>query len=243
MTPADLRAQGHDAKAIAGFLGSEGVPSGGCVLDAPCGIGRRAIGLAAEGFHVTAVDPNEIGVDAARSRIPPDLRDRLRFLHAARESLPGLGEETFDAIVALDHPIGRQGPGEDVAFLARLIPHIRGDGVLVLELLHRDFFATRPDGFSFHVLADVEQHEFRSFDPVTGILHLTWTFYHREGEDLRHRGDATARMRLPTPHEAASLLGSSGWRLAGAFGGWSREPVSADRRKVVLVARRVGSTA
>jgi len=114
MTPADLRAQGHDAKAIAGFLGSEGVPSGGRVLDAPCGIGRRAIGLAAEGFHVTAVDSNEIGVDAARSRIPPDLRDRLRFLHAARESLPGLGEETFDAIVALDHPIGRQGPGEDV---------------------------------------------------------------------------------------------------------------------------------
>jgi SAM-dependent methyltransferase len=229
---------GHEAKALATLLAAEGVTPDGQILDVPCGIGRRALGLAEEGFRVTAVDPNEIGVEAARSRVPAALIDRLAFLHAAEQDMPGLPEATrFDAIVSLDHPIGRRGAEDDARFLARLVRHAAPGGRLVLELLHRDFFAPRPKAFAFHVLSDIEQHEFRTFDPVTGVLDLRWTFYHREGDDLRHRGRAAAAMRLVSPHEATALLESAGWRVTGTFGGWSREPVTADRRKIVFVAK------
>ncbi|MFA5896560.1 MAG: hypothetical protein WC985_06615 [Thermoplasmata archaeon] len=39
------------------------------------------------------------------------------------------------------------------------------------------------------------------------------------------------------PHEADSLLEAAGWHVDAAYGGWGREAVSAERRKLVLVAR------
>ncbi|MEK6986886.1 MAG: hypothetical protein AABX97_02185 [Candidatus Thermoplasmatota archaeon] len=39
------------------------------------------------------------------------------------------------------------------------------------------------------------------------------------------------------PHEAWTLLEAAGWEVEAAYGGWGREAVSAERRKLVLVAR------
>ncbi|MGQ0796624.1 MAG: class I SAM-dependent methyltransferase [Methanobacteriota archaeon] len=239
---ADLAAHGPrpaapEPKAIAALLAEEGVPYGGKLLDVPCGIGRRAVGLAEEGFDVTAVDANATGIEAASGRIPPGLASRLRFRHDDRPSLPRLEDARFDAVLSLDHPIGRGDGPDDVAFLRRLAEVAGPEGRLVLELFHRDFFAVRPKPFSFHVVGSLEQHEFRGFDPVTGELDLTWRFYERVGQDLRHRGDSHVRIRLLAPHEARALLASAGWSVARVYGGWTREAVGAERRKLILVAR------
>ena len=74
-------------------------------------------------------------------------------------------------------------------------------------------------------------------DPLAGVLELTWKFYERVGEHLRHRADSSARMRLLTPHEARALLEVAGWRVEAAYGGWGREAIGAGRRKLALVAR------
>ena len=94
-----------------------------------------------------------------------------------------------------------------------------------------------PRPFAYHVIGKVEQHEFRAFDATTGVLTLTWKFYEREGEDLRFRGSSDARLKLLTPSEAVALLSGSGWDVTGVYGGWGKESVSSDRRKLVLVAR------
>ena len=72
------------------FLEEEGIAHGAHLLDVPCGIGRRAIGLAEAGFEITAVDPNEMGIAAATERIPDAVGSRLHFATASRDSLPGL---------------------------------------------------------------------------------------------------------------------------------------------------------
>ncbi len=223
------------------FLAAEGVPKGARLLDVPCGIGRRALVLAEHGYDVTAVDSNEVAVEAARTRVPPSAALRLRYLSRGKEALPGLGsDERFDAILCMDHALGRGPPEEDAAFLRRLRAHVADAGLLVVDFLHRDFFAARPRPFAFHVLGHVEQHEFRSFDPLTGILGLRWKFYERQGLDLRHRMDSSASLRLLTPHEASALLEGAGWRVVAAYGGYDRGRVGADRRKLVLVARPHG---
>ena len=228
----------EEVEAIVAFLQREDVAPGARLLDVPCGIGRRAVGLAEAGYHVTAVDPNDVGIAAARARIPHGLGDRLIFAATPRETLPGLlPEGTFDAILCLDHALGRGPAADDVAFLGRLATHVSEGGCLVLDLLHRDFFGARRRPFSFHTIGSVEQHEFRSFDPVTGVLRLEWKFYERVGEDLKHRTDSSAELTLLTPRDVASLLGQAGWRVAGIWGGWEREAVSADRRKVIVLAR------
>ncbi len=231
--PADV-----EAKEAAELLAALGVAAGARILDVPCGIGRRAFALAERGFSVTAVDPNEIAIAALRARVPRELTGRLAYRHATKETLPGPPvSDTFDVILCLDHALGRGPWEEEVDFLTRLRGHLADGGFLLVDLLHRDFFASRARPFAYHVVGGLEQHEFRSFDPVSGVLDIRWRFYAREGEDLRFRGDSSARLRLMDPHEARALLEEAGWRVEDIHGGWNREPVSPDRRKLLLLAR------
>jgi SAM-dependent methyltransferase len=232
------RSPTREDEEVAAFLGAAGIVPPAKILDVPCGIGRRAFALAERGYRVTAVDPNEVAVHALKGRAPMELASRLEFRHAARDTLPGppISEE-FQAILCLDHAVGRDAVEGDAAFLRRLRGHLAPAGLLLLELMHRDFFASRPRPFAYHVVGDVEQHEFRSFDPLSGVLTLTWRLYQREGPNLRFRGGSSARLNLLAPEEARQLLETSGWHVQAMYGGWNQEPVSPDRRKLILVAR------
>src|SRR5213594_3438091 len=158
-----------------------------------------------------------------------------------RDAMPGLPAGTrFDAILCLDHALGRGSTADDVAFLRRLEAHARPGGKLILDFLNRDFFASRPRPFAFHTIGSLEQHEFRSFDPVTSALRLEWKFYERVGENLKHRTDSSAEVILLTPRDLAAILGQSGWRMVGVWGGWHREAVTADHRQLIVLATPAG---
>lgn len=228
----------EEAQNIRTFLQEEGIGAGARLLDVPCGIGRRAIGLAEAGYAVVAVDPNEVGISAAKGRVPPAIVDRLTFASAPRETLPGLlSDSAFDAVLCLDHALGRGPIMDDVAFLKRLSNQVRPEGLLVVELLNRDFFASRRRPFAFHTIGSMEQHEFRSYDPTTGVLRLEWKFYERIGADLKHRTGSTAELTLLTPRDLAVVLDQSGWKMGALWNGWRREPLSADQRKLTVTAR------
>lgn len=231
----------EEVEGIRTFLQEEGIGAGARLLDVPCGIGRRAVGLAEAGYEVVAVDPNEAAIAGAKARVPPATAGRLTFASAPHETLPGLpSQATFDAVLCLDHALGR-GPGvDDVAFLRRLSNHVRPDGLLVMDILNRDFFASRRRPFAFHTIGSLEQHEFRSFDPATGVLRLEWKFYERVGEDLKHRTDSSAELTLLTPRDVALCFKESGWRVAGTWGGWRRETVTADHRKLIVLGTPAG---
>ncbi len=109
-----------------------------------------------------------------------------------------------------------------------------------MDLLNRDFFASRRLPFAFHTIGSLEQHEFRSFDAATGVLRLEWKFYERVGEDLKHRTDSSAELVLLTPRDVGVTLGQSGWRMVGVWGGWRREAVTADHRKLIVLATPAG---
>ncbi len=236
--PSTARGPGSEAEEIMAHLDAAGVPRSARILDVPCGIGKRAFALAERGYRVTAVDPNEVAIAALRARVPATLSERLEVRHASRETMPGPPvSDTFDVLLCLDHALGHGSREDDVALLERLRGHLAQGGLLLLELLHRDYFAARPRPFAYHVIGDLEQHEFRSFNPLTGVLDLTWKFYQRDGEDLRFRGNSSARLELVAPDEVRQLLEDAGWRLEAVHGGWSREPVSAERRKLLYTAR------
>ena len=241
MPTAVVRPPLEDVESIRMFLQEERIAPGAHLLDVPCGIGRRALGLAEAGFDVTAVDPNEMAINAAKERIPESITDRLHFMAAPRDALPGLAAGArFDAILCLDHALGRRSMVDEVAFLGRLASYAGPDGRLILDLLNRDFFASRPRPFAFHTIGSLEQHEFRSFEPATGVLRLEWKFYERVGQDLKHRTDSSAELILLTPRDLATSLEQSGWRMVGVWGGWRREPITADNRKLIVLATPAG---
>src|SRR3989449_8971532 len=76
------------AENIRTFSQEEGIAAGARLLDVPCGIRRRATGLAEEGYEVVAVDPDEIGLAAERGPAPPAITDRLPFGSAPPETPP-----------------------------------------------------------------------------------------------------------------------------------------------------------
>lgn len=236
--PPAFRGPAGEAEDVAGFLVTAGLAAGARILDVPCGIGRRALALAEHGYRVTAVDPNDVAIHALKARIPTELGARLEYRHASRETLPGPPvSDRFDVILCLDHAVGRGPMDEDAAFLERLRGHLAPNGFLVLDLLHRDFFASRPRPFAYHVVAGLEQHEFRSFDPLTGVLDLRWRIYQRDGKDLRFRGTSSARLKLLAPDEARGLLAQAGWHVEASYGSWDRAAVSSEHRRLILLAR------
>src|SRR3989454_12228023 len=95
------------------FLREERIAPGAPLLEVPCGIGRRAVGLAEAGFDVTAVDPNEMAIHAAKERIPPSIADRLHFAAAPPDVLRGLAAGSrFDAVLCCDRAL-RQMPSAE----------------------------------------------------------------------------------------------------------------------------------
>src|SRR5437879_13681552 len=121
---------------------------------------------------------------AATEGVPASIGGRSDVAAAPRDALPGLAPRSrFDAMLCLDHALGRRPMAEEVAFLGRLATHVSPAGRLILDLLNRDFFASRPRPFAFHSIGSLEQHEFRSFDPAMGVLRLDWKFYERVSQD------------------------------------------------------------
>jgi len=56
------------------------------VLEIGCGDGRLTWRYAGRAAHVTAIDPFAPGIARARENLPPELQDRVEFLHAAFEA-------------------------------------------------------------------------------------------------------------------------------------------------------------
>src|SRR5207245_3872035 len=116
----------EEAENIRAFLQEEGIAAGARLLDVPCGIGRRATGLAEEGYEVVAVDPNEIGIAAARGRVPPAIADRLTFASAPRATLPGLpSAASFHAVLYLARALARGPTAATGAFVRPPLKTIR----------------------------------------------------------------------------------------------------------------------
>ena len=88
--------------ALAGHMGrdaSAAAPLAGLrLLDVGCGGGLLAEALARMGAHVTGIDVNEGGLDAARAhaQLDPDLAGRLQYRAATAEQLAAAGEQ-YDA--------------------------------------------------------------------------------------------------------------------------------------------------
>jgi glycine/sarcosine N-methyltransferase len=127
--------------ALAAVLVARGVAPGARVLDAACGVGTQAIGLAERGYHVRASDlaPGAVArarAELARRGLAAELRVAdLRALGAAHaEAAP------FAAVLACDNAVPHLlGDGEIVRALRECHALLAPDGVLVLSV--RDYAA------------------------------------------------------------------------------------------------------
>ena len=236
-----LERTGAEAEAVAGLLRKHGLPDGGTILDAPCGIGRHAIHLAAMGYRVSGIDPSARFVERANELAGTlGLRDRLALKvgepRTVRDAFP---RQTFDAAVCMWQALGQADEATDLSILEQLRDLTAAKGVLVVDLLNRDHLVKYMTPFGVTRFEDgTELHEPRRLNYESSHLEMIWEFYRREGEDLKHRTTAKVRVRLYALHEVRDLLRRAGWNPLEEFGSFAYDPVTFDAKRLIVLASK-----
>ncbi|MDR9857122.1 class I SAM-dependent methyltransferase [Paenibacillus sp. VCA1] len=107
------------------------------LLDCSCGIGTQAIGLAMEGFKVTATDISPVSVERAKK----EAESRGVAIHFGVADFRSLEREisgVFDVVLSADNAIPHLLTDEDLDLAARnLYSKLNDDGVLLITI--RDY--------------------------------------------------------------------------------------------------------
>lgn len=208
------------------------VDGGDRVLDAPCGHGRIANLLAADGIAVTGIDRSERFVEMART----DAADRnvdVDYRVGDLRDLPVDGP--FDAAVCWFTSFGYFDDADNRAVLAEYARVLAPGGRLGIEMIHHDGFVRgfTPAPFSTKVeRGDDAMIDTTSFDPVTGRS-VTDRVVYRRGAVRRTRH----QVRLPTIPEFRAWLAEAGFSDVRVRGAEDAPPTVDDMRIVVVAVR------
>jgi SAM-dependent methyltransferase len=146
------------------------------VLDAACGIGTQALGLAAAGLRVTASDLSPRAVDRARR----EARRRglaIAFAEADLRSLTAVHPPGFDAVLACDNAIPHLLSREEIrAAFGQMRAVLRPGGGCLVSV--RDYAEVERSG------TRLVPYGVRQTDEGRVIVFQVWDFYDAEHYDL-----------------------------------------------------------
>ncbi len=208
-----------------------GLAPGAAVLVLGCGPGRVAIPLARRGHRVVGVDAQPGYL--ARARAWADREGVPLELKLANMAELELDPE-FDAAICAFTSFGYFADRRrDLRVLERARAALRPGGRFLLETAHRDGVvrlmpvqeARLPDGRAFRSVP--------RFDPVAGVLALTWTVTSAAGTRT-----FTTRLRPYSATELSEMLAEVGFRDVAFHGDLDRGPPSLDSYTIVAVGTR-----
>ncbi len=240
---------GSDADVLP-LLRRLGVRRGARVLDVPCGFGRHSILMARRGYRVTGVD------------FGPELlaqaRDKARRKGAAVDFRRGdmrrlRYRRQFDLLLNLFTSFGYFGDRDDQRVLKSFHRALKPGGWLVLHTINRDFIVRHYKPLDRARLPGFRLEQRARLDLPTSVIHAEWIVRWDSvpaasrllgrGSKKPSRLKAVPRrgwthLRVYSCHELKAMLARAGFRRVQAFGGFCGEPVSFDRRWLLLTAQR-----
>jgi SAM-dependent methyltransferase len=231
-----LRAYGHDehdnaeAQALSAARLS-GCPTGGELLDVPCGFGRHSVPLARAGYRVVGVDRSESLVAEARRRAGGARWPKLS--RADYRELP-FPDASFDAAINLFTSLGYLGDEEDTRALAEIGRVLRPGARLVIEVMHRDLLVREYRDQDWRLVGEgrllLEQ---RTFDPSSGVAQVTQTLIEGNGA----RDSRSYSIRVYTATELVAMLAAAGFADAKCYGDLEGAAFTTATRLVIAASR------
>lgn len=180
------------------------------VIDAACGQGRHARGLASRGYRVVGLDRNPAAIAAAWAA-----GGGPRYLVADMSSLP-LETETFDALISMWASFGYGDHAANTRQLERMALSVRPGGRLVLDLYHPGFFTADA---AYHVIDTGGQKVGETRMVADGRLRVRLEFASGEADDFD--------WQLYTPDELVEMAALCGCGPVLSCRDW-HETASAD---------------
>ncbi len=204
------------------------------VRDVPCGYGRHAVPLAAEGYRVVGLDRSVTQLDEARRR--RGAANGLRLVRADYREIP-LATGTFDGALNLHSSLGYAGDEGDRAVPGEIRRVLRPGGRLVIETNHRDRLPPRSPLREWYPLGDgafllTESRIESRIDRVGGTVELTHTYLPAGG--LPHT--RTIRWRAYSATELSRILVDVGFGEITCYGNLDGGPFAPDTRLVIVAA-------
>jgi len=214
------------AAVIAKLLGLE---RGSRVLDAPCGEGRIARGLAALGCDVTGADLSKALLTAAHRRAE-EAGASIEFERHDVRHLPY--RERFDAVVCY---WGSFGYFDDVGNLEQFCAAARAlvpGGQLLLDGHVTETLFPKFSESDSTELGEFVVGEERRWNAAAGRVEVDWTLSRGAETDTR-----TSSMRIYSVRELTHLLHAAGFHAISWYGGIVGEPFELGADRAVVVAR------
>lgn len=204
---------------------------GSRVLDVPCGDGRLALELAAQGIRVTGVDISAEFVEAAR-RGAGQRGLEVEFSRGDMRELPGTGE--FDSAFCFGNSFGYLDDGGNVEFLHAVGRALRLQGRFALSWGYaaESIFPNLKDRTEMEV-AGFHFAEENRYEPQTGRVETRYTF--------RHDGRSETKLgtqRVYMLSELFRMLRDAGLEPIETFASTAKEPFRLASPVLLLVAER-----
>jgi SAM-dependent methyltransferase len=202
------------------------------ILDVACGQGRHAVRLARSGFQVTGLDTSATFLGSARAAAA-ESPTSVEFVQLDMRNLDF--EQEFDAAISLCTSWGYFDDKTNQQVLDRIANSLRPNGLLVMDLVHRDWLMyvyerkdwVELDNGTFAVAEP-------QFDPVAGVNIVT----HRWRTPAGELSERQHRLRIYTATELDRMLRQSGLAPIDWYGGFKLVPFGARTRRMLVVARR-----
>ncbi|MGH9789839.1 MAG: SAM-dependent methyltransferase, partial [Candidatus Acidiferrales bacterium] len=161
----------------------------------------------------------------------------------------------FDLVLNLFTSFGYFGDRDDQRVLESFYRALQPGGRAVIHVINRDFIMRHYRPRNVARLKDFRLEERVEMDWATSTIRTEWTVQFRRGSALLarfpRRGKSKAHslkaaprargvthLRVYSCHELKAMLERAGFRRVQAYGGFRGEPVSMNRRFLLLVGQR-----
>ena len=233
----------NEINCLVDIFNKHNVSKDGLILDLACGIGRISIPLARLGYIVVGIDISPSYIQKAIEYAQREgVEDHTRFiLGDMRELESKLSEhlDSFDAIVNMWTSMGYWDEETDLSILKQSLMLSKPCGLFVMHTANRDTLVKRfqPRDFTFGKDGLVVLME-RELDIETSRMINHWSYYRREGEDLRFLNRMEINHRVYSLHELKKQFHEAGWTVIETFGGFDQQPLSFDTFNMIILAKR-----
>lgn len=232
------------------FLLSQAAETGGPVLEVGCGSGRLLVPLARAGYDAIGLDNSPEMMARAEIRVsaqPPDVRERIRFIHADVTALDLSAQNEFGLIFFGNNTFMHLDEAGAGAALKRLRPLLRPGGRLLIDVMSPMILATAGDDPDF-VLEDTlvdagsgrTVRQYTAYESISAeqIVDVSWMYELEDAPAGSEEAMTKARLRYHYfyPHQYDLLLGLTGFRLTALFGNYDGSPFDEESGRLILVA-------
>lgn len=212
---------------------SLGVEKGAVILDLACGPGCHAVELASRGYSVVGYDLS-LAMLARAADEAQERNQKLNFLQGDMREMAF--EEMFDGVYCWSTSFGFFDEEKNLNVLQRTHRALRQGGLLLLDILNRDYVASRQPSLVWFegdgcVCID-EMH----LDFYTSRLRIKRTAMFDDGRSR----EVDYSIRLYALHEVGKLMHDSGFKVLEVTGNLAHRGVffGADSPRIIVLAER-----